>query len=78
MSTKASGQKIKKGDEVSWKWGKGTAEGEVKQTFTDDVERKIKGKTIKRKADSDKPAVLIKQKDGDQVLKSTSEVHKKH
>ncbi len=50
----------------------------MKQTFTDDVERKIKGKTIKRKADSDKPAVLIKQKDGDQVLKSTSEVHKKH
>ena len=78
MSTKATGEKIKKGDEVSWKWGNGKAEGKVQQTFKDDVERKIKGKTIKRKADSDKPAVLIKQKDGDKVLKSASEVHKKH
>lgn len=68
--------KIHKGDEVEWKWGKGEAEGKVQQTFDHDVERKIKGKTIKRKADEKEPAVLIKQDDGDRVLKSASEVHK--
>lgn len=77
MSTKTTADKIKKGDEVSWKWGKGKADGEVQQTFTHDVERKIKGKTIKRKADAKEPAVLIKQEGGDKVLKSASEVHKK-
>ena len=78
MATQATSDKIKKGDEVSWKWGKGKAEGEVQQTFTHDVERKIKGKTIKRKADASEPAVLIEQQDGDRVLKSASEVRKNH
>lgn len=78
MSAKSTDNKIKKGDEVSWTWGKGKAEGEVKQRFTYDVERKIKGKTIKRKAERDEPAVLIEQENGAKVLKSTSEVHKKH
>lgn len=78
MSAKSTDNKIKKGDEVSWAWGKGRAEGEVQQSFTHDVERTIKGKTIKRTADTDKPAVLIKQENGAKVLKSASEVHKKH
>lgn len=78
MGTKATTGKIKKGDEVFWKWGKGKAEGEVQQTFTHDVERKIKGKTIKRKADASEPAVLVKQQDGGKVLKSASEVRKNH
>lgn len=68
---------VHKGDEVSWKWGKGKAEGKVSQTFDHDVERKIKGKTVKRKADEKEPAVLIQQKGGDRVLKSASEVQKK-
>ncbi|MGN7293923.1 DUF2945 domain-containing protein [Rhizobium sp. SAFR-030] len=66
-----------KGDDVSWKWGKGTANGEVTQTFTDDVTRTIKGKKITRKADDKEPAVLIRQENGNRVLKSASEVHKK-
>ena len=69
-------QKIKVGNEVEWKWGKGTGEGKVAEKFTDDVERKIKGKTIKRKADAKEPAFLVKQDGGARVLKSQSELKK--
>lgn len=68
--------KVKKGDQVTWKWGRGTADGTVTDTFTDDVTRTINGKKIKRKADDREPAYLIKQEDGDRVLKSAYEVHK--
>lgn len=68
--------KASKGDQVAWNWGRGTAEGTVAETFTHDVTRTIKGKKIKRKADEKEPAYLIKQDDGDRVLKSASEVHK--
>ena len=71
-------QKISVGNEVEWKWGRGKAEGKVTEKFTKDVERKIKGKTIKRKADADEPAFLVKQEDGDRVLKSQSELKKTH
>jgi len=71
-------QKIQVGNEVEWKWGRSKAEGKVTQKFTEDVERRIKGKTIKRKADDTEPAFLIKQDDGDSVLKSQSEVKKTH
>ena len=65
-----------KGDKVKWEWGNGTATGEVQESFTEDVERTIKGSKIKRKASKDEPAYLIKQEDGDRVLKSHSEVKK--
>ena len=65
-----------KGTKVKWEWGSGEATGEVQESFTDDVERTIKGSKIKRKATKDEPAYLIKQEDGDRVLKSHSEVKK--
>lgn len=71
-------QKIQVGNEVGWRWGSSKAEGKVAQKFTEDVKRRIKGKTIKRKADDKEPAFLIKQEDGDRVLKSQSEVKKTH
>ncbi|MEA3533678.1 DUF2945 domain-containing protein [Rhizobium sp. CC-YZS058] len=64
----------RKGASVSWKWGNGTAKGKVEESFTEDVERTIKGSRIKRKATKDDPAYLIKQEDGDKVLKSHSEL----
>ena len=71
-------QKIEIGNEVAWTWGRSAARGKVARKFTNDVERRIKGKTIKRKADADEPAFLIRQKDGDRVLKSESELRKTH
>ncbi|SEW19296.1 Protein of unknown function [Cognatiyoonia koreensis] len=65
-----------KGDQVKWDWGDGTAKGEVKEVFTSDVTRTIKGNEVTRNASEDKPAYLIEQDDGDEVLKSDSEVSK--
>lgn len=65
-----------KGDKVSWSWGTGTGTGTVVERFTDDVCRTIKGTEVKRKASKDDPAFLIEQEDGDEVLKSQSELSK--
>lgn len=71
-------QTIRVGNEVEWKWGRSKAQGKVARKFTSDVERQIKGKTIKRKAGPDEPAFLIRQENGDRVLKSQSELSKRH
>ena len=65
---------IKKGTEVKWKWGDGTAKGEVQEVFHGDVERTIDGNKVKREASQDSPAYLIMQDDGSRVLKSSDEV----
>lgn len=64
------------GDTVRWTWGPGTAEGRVKERFTEDVTRTIKGTEVKRRASEDEPAYLIEQEDGDRVLKSHSELER--
>ncbi len=62
------------GDSVKWRWGDGTGTGKVVERFTDDVTKTIKGTEVKRKASQEDPAYLIEQSDGDQVLKSGSEL----
>ncbi|MGE7367742.1 DUF2945 domain-containing protein [Neorhizobium sp. NPDC001467] len=69
---------IRAGTKVEWTWGANRAEGKVEKSYNEDVSRKIKGKVIKRKADSQEPALLIRQSDGDKVLKSRSEVRPAH
>ena len=65
---------LRKGQSATWNWGKGTGEGKVQETFTDDVTRRIKGKDITRHASKDEPAYLLKQDEGGRVLKSESEL----
>lgn len=65
-----------KGTKVEWSWGNGTGTGKIAERFTDDVTRTIDGTEVTRKASSDEPAYMIKQDDGDRVLKSHSEVTK--
>lgn len=65
-----------KGTKVEWNWANGTETGKVAESFTEDVERTIKGAKIKRKASKDEPAYLVEQDDGDRVLKSHSELTK--
>ena len=67
---------IKEGSTVKWKWGSGTAQGKVEETYTTEVTKTIKGNKVTRKGESGNKALLIKQEDGDQVLKSESEVEK--
>lgn len=62
--------------EVEWKWGNGSATGNIREKFTSDVERTIKGSTVKREASDRDPAYLTEQSDGTKVLKSHSEITK--
>ncbi|EAQ10973.1 MULTISPECIES: hypervirulence associated TUDOR domain-containing protein [Maritimibacter] len=62
------------GDTVKWPWGNGTAKGTVRKRYTQKVTRKIKGSKITRDGSDDNPALVIKQDDGDEVLKLASEV----
>lgn len=65
---------FRKGQKVSWSWGDGTATGTITERYTRKVTRKIKGSEITRNGDSDNPAYLIEQDDGDEVLKLASEL----
>ena len=65
---------FRKGQKVSWSWGDGTATGTITERYTRRVTRKIKGSEITRNGDSDNPAYLIEQDDGDEVLKLASEL----
>jgi hypothetical protein len=67
---------MKKGETVHWNWGKSEAEGNVKEKFSEPVEKKIKGTKVKRKASKENPAYLIEQENGSQVLKSEKELKK--
>lgn len=62
------------GDTVKWSWGNGTGTGTVTDRFTGRVTMTLKGTEVTRNASDDDPAFLIEQDDGDQVLKSGSEL----
>lgn len=68
--------KFSKGDTVRWNWGRGEGKGEVAEVFTRRVQRTIKGRTITRKGTKARPAYLLRQEDGDRVLKLESELSK--
>ncbi|MEM1149155.1 MAG: DUF2945 domain-containing protein [Pseudomonadota bacterium] len=63
------------GDKVEWNWGDGSATGEIKKRYTQKITLKIKGSDVTRNASNDDPAFLIEQEDGDEVLKSASELN---
>jgi len=67
---------MKKGDTVSWKWGKSTAEGKIVKEHEKSVTKTIKGAKVKRNASKDEPAYEIEQENGNKVLKSESELKK--
>jgi hypothetical protein len=62
------------GQHVRWNWGSGTGTGRIDERFERDVTRTLKGSEITRSGDSDNPAYLIVQEDGDKVLKLGSEL----
>lgn len=62
------------GQHVRWNWGSGTGTGRIDERFERDVTRTLKGSEITRNGDSDNPAYLIVQEDGDKVLKLGSEL----
>ena len=64
------------GDKVEWNWGNGTGTGEVVKKYTQKITLTIKGSEVTRDASEDDPAYKIEQDDGDEVLKSGSELSK--
>ncbi len=67
---------IREGSNVKWKWGEGYASGKVNETFTREVTRTIDGNEVTRKGKEGNKALLIRQDDGQRVLKLESEVEK--
>ena len=59
---------------VQWNWGNGTGTGEVVKRYTRKTTLTIKGSDVTRDASDDEPAFRIKQDDGDEVLKSITEI----
>lgn len=59
---------------VKWNWGDGTAKGQIKERFEREVKRTLKGNEVTRDGSEENPAYLIKQEDGDEVLKLGSEL----
>jgi hypothetical protein len=64
------------GTRVEWDWGNGTGSGKVVKKYTQKITLTIKGSEITRNASDDEPAYRIEQEDGDEVLKSESELRK--
>tara|TARA_R110002049_G_scaffold305056_3_gene501156 strand:+ start:111861 stop:112079 length:219 start_codon:yes stop_codon:yes gene_type:complete len=67
-------QKFQVNQYVQWNYGSGTATGQIKESFKEKVTKTIKGSEVTRNASDDEPAYLVEQEDGDQVLKSESEL----
>lgn len=66
--------RFQKGQKVKWQWGSGEGKGKVVERFEREVTRTLKGSEITRKGDTENPAYLIEQDDGDEVLKLGSEL----
>ncbi len=64
------------GTKVEWDWGNGTGTGRIARVYTAKITLNIKGAEVTRKASDDCPAYRIEQDDGDEVLKSHSELRK--
>ncbi len=62
------------GQYVKWSWGGGEGCGKIAERFERDVTRTLDGSEITRKGSEDDPAYLIRQDDGDEVLKLGSEL----
>lgn len=59
---------------VQWNWGNGTGKGQIEERFEREVTRTLQGSEVTKDGDDDNPAYLIKQEDGDKVLKRGSEL----
>lgn len=59
---------------VKWNWGDGEAQGQITDRFEREVTRTLQGSEVTRNGSEDNPAYLIKQDDGDEVLKLGSEL----
>ncbi len=64
---------IREGTKVKWKWGNGTAQGKVKESFTTSVTKTINGNEVTRNGESSNKVLYIDTGDSF-ALKLESEV----
>ena len=62
------------GDDVSWRWANGIASGRVIEVHAERTQIVSKDKLITRNGSEENPAVIIKQDNGTEVLKLSSEL----
>ena len=62
------------GARVAWTWNGRLVEGVIQKVFTHRLERTMKGSTVTQDACRRDPAYLIRQDDGDTLLKNFSEL----
>lgn len=67
---------IRKGTQVKWNWGNGTAQGKVVETYARSISKTIKGTEVTRNGEEGNKALYIEQSDGDFVLKNENEVER--
>lgn len=67
---------IQEGSTVKWEWGQGYASGQVEESYDHEVTKTIDGSEITRKGETNNKALLIRQDDGQRVLKLEQEVQK--
>ena len=61
-------------DEVEWKWGNGTAHGNVEKIEYNTTKIQSKGEAVTRNGTKDNPAIVIRQNDGTKIIKLASEL----
>lgn len=59
---------------VKWNWGNGEGKGQITERFEREVTRTLQGTEVTKNGDADNPAYLVKQDDGEEVLKRGSEL----
>lgn len=62
------------GQYVEWNWGNGKGKGQIKERFEREVTRTLQGSEVTKNGDDDNPAYLVRQDNGDEVLKRGSEL----
>lgn len=67
---------IRSGTQVKWNHAGHEAVGKVIEVFHQQTTRTIQGNRVTRDASDEQPAYLIEQEDGDQILKSSTEVER--
>jgi hypothetical protein len=69
-------KRFREGAPVRWKWGSSHATGKVSEVFTRKVTRTLKGADVTKNGSDARPAYLIEQDDGTEVLKLHSELQR--
>lgn len=62
------------GDRVQWSWGEGEAVGVIQEIIKEPITLELRGTMVRCEGSEEDPAFLIRQDDGDELVKRSSEV----